>query len=158
LGLLVQNGQLTLPNPASSIVIGLPFIAQAQSMHAELPGEQIQGKRKRIQAVTIRLANTRGTKYGQDQPIAAQQRNQVEIPWDQAPNLMTALTEPAANPGAGNAIPLFSGDKFVVLAGDYHTTDGQPSPGMVGVQQLLPLPVELLAFVPELELGDVPNA
>jgi hypothetical protein len=153
-GLVVLNGSVTLPNPASQVLVGLPFIAQAQSMHADMPGELIQGKRKRIQAVTVRLANSRGIKLGQDQPIAAQQPNQIEIPWDQAPNLMTPLTEPNALAGAGNAVPLFSGDKYVVIAGDYSTTDGQPSPGMVAVEQDLPLPCEILAFVGEYEVGD----
>jgi hypothetical protein len=153
-GLLVVNGSVTLPNPASQVLIGLPFIAQAQSMHADMPGELIQGKRKRIQGVAVRLANSRGIKLGQDQPIAAQQPNQIEIPWDQAPNLMTQLTEPNALAGAGNAVQLFSGDKYVVIAGDYSTTDGQPSPGMVAVEQDLPLPCEILAFIPELEVGD----
>jgi hypothetical protein len=153
-GLVVVNGSVTLPNPASQVLVGLPFIAQAQSMHADMPGELIQGKRKRIQGVTVRLANTRGIKLGQDQPIAAQQPNQIEILWDQAPNLMTALTEPNALAGAGNAVPLFSGDKYVVIAGDYSTTNGQASPGMVAVEQDLPLPAEILAFIPELEVGD----
>jgi hypothetical protein len=153
-GLVVVNGSVMLPNPASQVLIGLLFIAQAQSMHADMPGELIQGKRKRIQGVTVRLANTRGIKLGQDQPIAAQQPNQIEIPWDQAPNLMTALTEPNALAGAGNAVPLFSGDKYVVIAGDYSTTNGQASPGMVAVEQDLPLPAEILAFIPELEVGD----
>jgi hypothetical protein len=159
-GLVVVNGSVTLPNPASQVLIGLPFIAQAQSMHADMPGETIQGKRKRIQGVTVRMANTRGIMIGQDQPIAAQQQNQIEIPWNQAPNLMTQLTEANALAGAGNAVPLFSGDRYEVIAGDYSTAtpDRQASPGMVAVQQLLPLPAEILAFIPELELGDVPNA
>jgi hypothetical protein len=156
-GLVVANGSVTLPNPASAIVIGLPFIAQAQSMHADMPGEMIQGKRKRLQGVTVRVANTRGIQISQDQPIAAQQPNQAEIPWNQAPNLMTDWPEVQALSGVGNALPLFSGDKFVSIGGDYSTVDGQPSPGMIAVQQLLPLPAEILAFVGELELGDVPN-
>ena len=158
LGLTVANdGSVALPNPASQVLIGLPFIAQAQSMHADMPGEMIQGKRKRIQAITVRLANTRGVYLGQDQPIAAQQPNQAELPWNAAPNLMTELTEPQMLAGPGNALPLFSGDKREVIAGDYSTTNGQASPGMAAVMQTLPLPCELLAFIPELEVGDVPN-
>lgn len=156
--LVVSGGSVTLPNAASSIVIGLPFIAQAQSLHADLPSEMIQGDRKRIQGVVVRLANTRGILLGQDQPVAAQQRNQMELPWNVTPNFMTALVEPNALAGAGNAVPLFSGDKYVSIAGDYSTTDGQPSPGMVAVLQELPLPAEILAFMPQLELGDQPKA
>ena len=156
-GLVVTDGMVTLSNAASQITIGLPFLPQTQLMHADLPGQLIQGKRKRMQGVTVRFANSRGVKIGQDQPIAAVARNQVETPWDQGPNFMTALTEPAAQAGAGNALPLFSGDKYVVLGGDYQTTDGQPSPGMVAVQQDYPLPCEILAFIGGIELGDVPD-
>lgn len=158
-GLVVANGSVALPSAASSIVIGLPFIAQAQSMHADLGGEIIQGKRKRIQGVTVRVANSRGIKVGQDQPIAAQQPNQIEIPWDQAPNQMTPWdTPPKTLAGPGNALPLFSGDKYFSIAGDYHTPNGQPSPGMVAVEQDLPLPCEICAFIPQIELGDMPDA
>ena len=154
---VAMDGSVTLPNPASQILIGLPFIAQAQSMHADMPGEMIQGKRMRIQAVTARFANTRGAFIGQDQPIAAEQPNQAELPWNASPNFMTQLEEPQMLAGAGNAVPLYSGDKRVVVAGDYQMTTGAASRGMVGIQQTLPLPCELLAFVPEMEVGDVPN-
>ena len=157
-GLTVQNGSITLPNPASAIVIGLPFVAQAQSMHADLGASVVQGKRKRIPGVTVRVANTRGIQVGQDQPIAAQLPNQIELPWNVSPNFMTDWDAPQMLAGAGNAVPLFTGDKYFSLAGDYSTTDGQPSPGMVAVQQLLPLPAEVTMFVPLVELGDVPDA
>ncbi len=157
-GLIVAaDGSVTLPNAASQILIGLPFIAQAQSMHAEMPGEMIQGKRMRIQAVTTRMANSRGMLFGQDQPIAAEQPNQAELPWNVAPNFMTAMTEPQMLAGAGNALPLYSGDKREIVAGDYQMTTGAASRGMVAVMQTLPLPAEVLAFIPELEVGDVPN-
>jgi hypothetical protein len=107
--------------------------------------------------VTTRLAFSRGLLFGQDQPIAALQPGQAELPWNVSPNLMTELTEPKMLAGAGNALPLFCGDKYEVIAGDYSTTGGQASPGMVAVMQINPLPAEILAFIPEIELGDVPN-
>lgn len=153
----VINGSVTLTQAASSIVIGLPFTAQAQSMHADIQGTNIQGKRKRIQAVITRLVNSRGVKIGQDQPIASAQPNQADLPWNASPNFMTEVDEPTSYVNAGNATPLFTGDKYTVVAGDYQTIDGQPSPGMVAVMQDNPLPAEVAAFVPLLELGDVPN-
>jgi hypothetical protein len=155
--IVAADGSVVLPNPASQTLIGLPFTAQAQSMHADMPGEMIQGKRMRIQAVTTRLANSRGLLFGQDQPIAAEQPNQAELPWNVSPNFMTAMTEPQMLAGAGNALPLYSGDKREVIAGDYQMTTGAASRGMVAVMQNLPLPAEVLAFIPEMELGDVPN-
>jgi hypothetical protein len=156
----VANGQISLPATASQITVGLPFTAQAQGMHAEMGGEMIQGKRKRVQGVTVRMNATRGIQIGQDQPIAAAQENQAELPWNVSPNLMTEMADaagPAMVPASGNAIPLFTGDYYFSTAGDYHTTDGQPSPGMVACQQTYPLPMEITAFIPQIELGDVPN-
>ena len=154
----VVGGQITLNGPASAIVVGLPFLPQAQSMHADIPGQMIQGKRKRVQGVTLRLAETRGIKIGQDQPIAAVQPNQAELPWNVSPNLMTEQLPYNATLAAGVAAPLFTGDVYISVAGDYSTTDNQPSPGMVAVQQDFPLPLEILAFVPEIDLGDMPDA
>jgi len=157
---VVANGQVSLAQPASQITLGLPFIAQAQGMHADMGGEMIQGKRKRVQGVTVRMNATRGIQIGQDQPIAATQENQAEYPWNVAPNFMTEMERiggAAKLPGSGNAIPLFTGDYYAVIAGDYSTTDGQPSPGMVACLQQYPLPMELTAFIPQIELGDVPN-
>jgi len=155
---VVVNGQVSLPYPASQIVLGLPFVAQAQGMHADMGGEMIQGKRKRIQGVTVRMNATRGIQVGQDQPIAATQENQAELPWNVGPNYMTEMDlGPSMAPFSGNAVPLFTGDHYLSIAGDFSTTDGQPSPGMVAVMQTLPLPMELTAFVPQYELGDVPN-
>jgi hypothetical protein len=155
---VVVNGQVSLPYQASQVTLGLPFIAQAQGMHADMGGEMIQGKRKRVQGVTVRVNATRGILVGQDQPIAATQENQAELPWNVSPSEMTEMSLGASMaPFSGNAVPLFTGDHYLVIKGDYSTTDGQPSPGMVAVMQTYPLPFELTAFVPQVEVGDVPN-
>jgi hypothetical protein len=157
-GLVVTGGAVTLPNAGSQVLLGLPFKPQLQGMHADLPGAMIQGDRKRITGVTVRVKDSRGIKVGQDQPIAATQPNQAEVPWNVAPNLMTEHEDRRNAIGGGNAIPLFTGDIFVRVAGDFNTADGQPSPGMVAMQQDYPLPMEILAVIPKIHLGDKPNA
>jgi hypothetical protein len=154
----VAGGQITLQAPASAVVVGLPFVAQGQTMHADMPGQMIQGKRKRVQGVTMRFANSRGVQLGQDQPIAAATPNQAEKPWNIAPNFMTEMETPGNELNADAAVPLFTGDVYVSVAGNFSTTQGQPSPGMVAWQQIYPLPVEVLAAIPELDIGDLPNA
>jgi hypothetical protein len=155
--MIVAHGAITLPNPVTQVTVGLPYTVQAQSLHADLPSQNVQGKRKRIPAVTVRMANTRGITVGQDQPIAATLPNQEEIPWGQSPyGPLTAVDDAGNQVNAGIAQPLFSGDRYFVIAGDYSTPDGQASPGMVAVQQLNPLPLELTLLVPELDVGDVP--
>ncbi len=155
---VVTGGAVVLQAPASAVVVGLPFVAQGQTMHADMPGQMIQGKRKRVQGVTMRFANTRGVKLGQDQPIAAATPNQAETPWNIAPNFMTEIDVPGNAANASAAIPLFTGDYYASIAGDFSTTQGQPSPGMVAWQQDYPLPVEVLAAIPEMDIGDLPNA
>ena len=157
-GLVVSGGAVTLPQAGSQVTLGLPFKPQLQGMHADIPGAMIQGDRKRVVGVTLRVAFSRGIKVGQDQPIAAVQPNQAERPWNVAPNFMTEVEDRRNEIGAGNEIPLFSGDVFVRVAGDFNTIDGQPSPGMVAMQQDYPLPMQILAVIPKLHLGDRPNA
>ena len=157
-GLMVSGGAVTLPQAGSQVTLGLPFKPQLQGMHADIPGAMIQGDRKRVVGVTLRVAFSRGIKVGQDQPIAAVQPNQAERPWNVAPNFMTEVEDRRNEIGAGNEIPLFSGDVFVRVAGDFNTIDGQPSPGMVAMQQDYPLPMQILAVIPKLHLGDRPNA
>jgi hypothetical protein len=157
-GLVVKSGRVTLPNAGSQVTLGLPFKPQLQGMHADVPGAMIQGDRKRLVGATLRIKDSRGIKVGQDQPIAATQPGQAEKPWNVAPNLMTEIQDRRNEVGAGHAVPLFTGDVFVRIAGDFNTIDGQPSPGMLAIQQHYPLPMEILAVIPKLHLGDRPNA
>jgi len=148
----VVNGTVTLGTAASSIKIGLPFVAQLQALHLEEASQgSIQGKRKVVKGVTVRLEASRGVQVGANQPVASTLDFQQEIPWSN----MTDLPEV---PNAGiptAALPLFSGDKFMPIGDDWANWDGwQASPGMVAAQQLLPLPMNIAAFVPTFEVGD----
>ena len=148
----VVNGSLTLPQPASSIKVGLPFIAQLQSMPLEV--EQmgsIRGNRKRITGCSVVFEKTRGAQMGANQPVASLLDYQQEIPWT---NMVDLPEYPNANiPSA--AVPLFSGTKFQPMNDDYQNWDGfQASPGMAAVQQTLPLPLNILAFIPTFVVGD----
>jgi hypothetical protein len=161
----VVNGKITLAAPASQITVGLGFVAQGQTLHADIPGQMIQGKSKKISAVTLRVENSRGIEVGQDQPIAATTAFQKETPWGQIPYGAMAPNEDRlyGNTGdnavnAGTAIPLFSGDiRIPITTSDWNTPDGQRSPGMVAFQQRYPLPMNIVAAIPELNVGDMPN-
>lgn len=61
---VVTNGQITLPRPATRIIIGLPFSCRAKTLPLIAPGENIEGKRKRVIAVSMRLNNSRALKVG----------------------------------------------------------------------------------------------
>lgn len=143
--LVVEGGQVTLTHEASSIIVGLPFIAQLQSMYTDLPGQAtVQGKRKRIFQVTVRVEESRGIEVGTNQPDASLQQNDVNIPWKG----MTEIKERSNAIYAGTAIPLFTGDEIVNVNGSWK------KPGQVAVQQRNPLPANILAFIPETVIGD----
>lgn len=150
--MVVENGSITLAQPASNIKVGLPFIAQLQSMPTEIPQlGSIQGERKRIPGATLRVQASRGMQAFANQPVASALDFQQEIPWSNAVDLpsIPATGVPAA------ALPLFTGDLFAPINDDWQNFNGwESSPGMIAVQQLLPLPLNLLAFVPKLALGD----
>lgn len=149
---IVENGSITLAEPASNIKVGLPFIAQLQSMHPEMPQlGSIQGERKRIASATVRMQASRGFQVFANQPVASALDFQQEIPWANG----VAIPEvPNVNVPA-SALPLFTGDCNVRIDDDWQNYDGfQASPGFIGVQQLLPLPLDVLALVPVYLLGD----
>jgi hypothetical protein len=149
---IVQNGTINLDTPASSIKIGLPFIAQIQSMPVEVQQlGTVQGKRKVINGVTVRLERSKGAQVGANQPVASMLDYQEEVPWT---NLGDLPEVPRTNvPDA--RLPLFTGDKYVNVDDDWQFWDGwQSSYGMVCVQQILPLPLNVLALVPSLNIGD----
>jgi hypothetical protein len=149
---VVTNGSITLPSPASSIVVGLPFIAQLQAMPIEMPQMgTIQGDRKVARGMNVRVEKTRGIQIGANQPVASTLDFFEEVPWD---NLVDLADVPSANvPNA--ALPLFTGDKFAPINDDWQNWNGwEASPGMVCAQQTQPLPMNILAFMPRLEVGD----
>lgn len=145
---VVINGSITLQTAASCIVIGLPYTVQVQTMYMEAPSQTTnQGKRKDIQAVTVRLEQSRGVSVGTNQPDQSVQPNQVTVPWTN----MKQIKERNNLITAGNTIPLFTGDHRELVPGDWQTN------GQVAVQQTYPLPLNLLACIPEVSIGD-PNA
>lgn len=148
----VEDGQITLSSPASSIVVGLPFIAQLQSMPVEISAVgTVQGSRKNTSGVTVRMEKSKGFQVGVNQPVAAALDFQQEIPWDDLADIPEVPR--ADSPSA--PLPLFTGDKFVNVQGDWQNWNGwEASPGMICAQQTEPLPMNILAFVPNVVLGD----
>lgn len=156
---IVAQGQITLPRAASAVVVGLSYQAQIQTMILDMTiqGETAQGKRKHVEATTVRLVESRGVKVGTTQPNASEQQNQEEIPWGvgnefigkmiemKVPN---AINGPPFDPGPGAYLPLFTGDLNELVDGDWEVY------AMVACQQDYPLPMNVIAVVPEATVGD----
>ena len=126
--LTVSNGSITLPDAASTITVGLPYSADLQTLDLEIAGPTIQGRRKKVSAVTLRLENSRGLKVGFDQSNLAEIKERT-------------------NQTYGQPIPLTTGDERLIIPQDWNTS------GDLWIRQDNPLPVSVLAVIPEVNLG-----
>ena len=127
---LVNGGQITLQAPASSVVVGLPFAAQLQTLYLDTGEPTTQGKRKKVNAVSVRVKDSRGIQVGR---TAATCRYIKE--WNQSVSL-------------GGPLPLASGDQRIVLDPVYDTG------GQFWMQVTDPVCATILGVVPEITLGD----
>ena len=141
------SGTITLAAPASDVTVGLGFQAQLQSLYLPEPSEQ--GQRKIISAVTARLeASGTGLLMGTNQPDGAAQSPPIVAPLWQGMELAPGLGVPAYG---SNVVPLYTGDVKIPVNG------GVGKPGQVALQQNLPLPLNVLALIPEILPGDNPE-
>ncbi|MBO9380164.1 hypothetical protein GG804_25685 [Sphingomonas histidinilytica] len=126
------EGTVTLDAPARKVHVGLPYAGRIKTLRYEAGGEDgtSQGKIKRINRVTLRVAETLGIKIqvqGGDDVIL---ENRLDlVPMDQAP-------------------PLFSGDFVFEAIGDYDR-DAQ-----VVIERVAPLPSTILSIMPTITVGE----
>lgn len=149
--LTVTNGSVTLPQPASMIVVGLPYIVQLQSLPLEIAGgPTIQGKRKNISALTVRLEQSRGMQVGSNQFDFSAFPAGTNAVWGEGNGItqMIEYKDRSAAVDAGSAVPLYTGDERVNLPGTWR------KPAQCAIQQVYPLPLTVLAIVPEITVGD----
>ncbi len=144
---VVTNNSITLPHSASAITIGLGYTCQLQTMFLEPQGQPTttQGKRKLLQAVTVRVQDTRGISVGTNQVDASTLPDSENVVWQK----MTEIKERNPSQPPGTAIALMTGD-----------TVPQPvysewaKPGQVAIQTTYPLPATILAVLPQWSIGD----
>ena len=129
---VVSNGSISLGSqPVTKVVAGLGFQAQLQSLYVDSSGgPTVQGKRKNIPALTVRMENSRGLKVGRTFATVVE------------------FKERGNSVYAGLPIPLYTGDHRMPLDGLWDV------PGQVCAQQDYPLPADILAFIPEINVGD----
>lgn len=126
---VVNNGTILLSQECSKIHIGLPYTAQLQTLYLDTGDPTIQGKRKNISAMTMRVDQTRGLAAGPtfDDLTSYKDRHLHDI---------------------GKPIPLFTGDQRLLIGGGWQTE------GQVAIEQSNPLPATILGVIPEIQLGD----
>lgn len=142
---VVEGGQISLSAPASAITIGLAFLPQLQSMYSDTPAPStVQGKRKDIFGVTVRMEASRGMQIGTNQPDSSTQPNGATVPWTG----LFDFKERNASIVAGQPAQLFTGDEYLV------NPSGWDEKGQVAIQQPYPLPMNVNAIVTWLVEGD----
>lgn len=125
----VVNGSVTLDAPASHVVVGLGYDAELQTLRLEST-PTIQAKMKKLPAVTLRVADTRGLWAG--------------TTW----KTLTEVKELAPSVLSGETPSLFSGDLELVL--DPHWNEE----GQVCIRSTNGLPANIIAVIPEALVGD----
>jgi len=125
---VVSSGAITISNPASKIHLGLPIQSDIQTLNLELGPPTQQGKKKSIAAVTLRVEESRGGKIGYDKDHLTEFKQRAYEPY-------------------GTATSLKTGDIKVTLPATWKTD------GSIFYRQEDPLPMTLLAVIPEVSLG-----
>lgn len=144
---VVTNGAITLDYAASKIVAGLPFLCQVQTMYMDSAPTQsgsVQTRRKNIQSLGVRVESSRGLQVGADQVDASTQPNFNEVPWTN----MQEIKERTMLVSAGDGVPLYTGDYIKNIS------SGWAPEGQIAIQQVYPLPANLLALIAYWDLGD----
>jgi hypothetical protein len=121
------GGTITLTENVSRCVVGLPFKCQLKTLPLDTGDPTIQGRRRRIHAVTAKVLKSRGIQIGP---------NFAEL--EQLDEQLPVVPEPE------------------LLSGDWRTTIPAvvDTAGVICVQQAQPLPATVLAVTPEVDVGD----
>jgi hypothetical protein len=128
------SGSFTLPNPASTVIIGLPYVCQLQTLRLDTGDPTIQGKRKAIAGVTVRVQQTLGLTIGKSIGRVVSMKDLV-----------------IGNVGSSSnsvVTQLVTGDARTILDSSWDTF------GQYFIQQAYPLPATILGVIPEIDIGD----
>lgn len=131
-GIVVDGGSITLPAPASRIHAGLRYICDIVTLDIEAPNGRgtIQGKPATVGELVLRFEESRGVSYGPTKTKLTDIRDR---------DIEDLMGSPSA---------LLTGDIRVTLETDWNSN------GRIWVRQKHPLPVTLLASIPDVEVGD----
>ncbi|HYC65295.1 MAG TPA: hypothetical protein VEC14_11240, partial [Reyranellaceae bacterium] len=126
---VVANGQISVPRACGRIVAGLAYACDLQTLDLEQGPPTLQGRRKRVQEVVLRVKSTRGLAAGPNF------ERLVEIKERTSENF-------------GTATALVTGDERVLVDPLWNSN------GRVAIRQAFPLPATLVAVIPRLEAGE----
>ncbi len=145
---VVTGGAITLDRAASQVTVGLGFQARLQSVYLDTGDPTVQGQRGLIAAATARIEASGPFEMGSNQPDGS-----TLSPVRVAPPWRGMQTAPITTKAPYNSltVPLCTDDIRIPV------NQGYSKHKQVCVQQSLPYPLAVTAFVPEFLTGDKPS-
>ncbi len=125
----VSGGAITLSQACTKVTVGLPFQAQLQTLDLDTGEPTIQGKRKKIAALSARVADTRGLKIGPTFGTVVEYKQRRYEP-------------------QGQPISLQTGDQRIIMSPSWNVE------GRMCIQVDDPVPATVLGVIPEVVIGD----
>jgi hypothetical protein len=130
-GRTVTGGTITIDTPGAVVLIGLPYESEAQTLEVNVPNQEtISDKAKIIKAVTAVLLETRGGWYGRS-------ASDADL-WE---------FKPRQDTDDYGAIQPLTGKVTQII------TDAWSGNGQITVVQRDPLPMNILALIPRVDVG-----
>lgn len=127
---VVTDGSVTLQSSAAVIHVGLPYVAEMETLEIDVPGnETLLDKRKIIPSVTVYVEESRGFMAG------ARKGDKL---YEQKPEYRQRYNAP---------IPLLTGPSELKISSVWDES------GRVYIQQANPLPLTILAVIPEVTVS-----
>jgi len=129
--LTVTSGVVTLPTAASRVHVGFPYTAEIETLRLDAgaaSAETVQGKHKKVSRLTVRCEQTLGFAAGVSRDRLREAKFGLQANWGQPPEMLT-------------------GDKDVTLPPDWNKE------GKYIIQQTDPLPLTVLALIPDVTVG-----
>lgn len=131
---MAATGNFVLGIAASKVTVGLAFTPQLQTLQLDLGEPTVQGKMKKITAVTVRVKETLGLKIGMTSTSLTVMKDLVVGNVGSATNTVVA--------------GLVTGDAQTIIDPKWTV------PGQYFIEQPLPFPASILGVIPEIVVGD----
>ncbi len=131
------TGTVALGLTATKVTLGLAFTPQLQTLSLDLGGnEPVQGKRKKITGITLRVADTLGLSIGKTFSTLVTMKD------------FTLGNVPTTSSGPAKVTGLVNGDGRTIIDQEWDEA------GNYCIQQNLPYPATILGAFPEIAIGD----
>lgn len=130
------TGSVALGLTATKITLGLAFLPQLQTLPLDLGEPTVQGKRKKITGITLRVADTLGLSIGKTFGTLVPMKD------------FTLGNVPTTSTGPAKVTGLVSGDGRTIIDQEWDEA------GNYCIQQNLPYPATILGAMPEVAMGD----